>query len=952
MIDPETVAAYELHRGIGNRQFRSSCYAPFTSLYFNTNGDVIACCKNTTYVLGNVAQTRLHDIWHGKRVKAMRKALSTYNFKLGCEFCEWQIQGGGFDQVYTNTFDELPLRGEDPEWPSMLEFTLSNTCNLACIMCYGVLSSTIRAHRENLPPLPKVYDDQFFADLRDFLPHLKIAKFFGGEPFLAQESYRVWDMMIEDGITIPCHVTTNGTQWNAKVERILEHFPIGLSISVDGATKETAESIRVNMDFEKVTRNVERFVDYARDKGTYLSLTYCLMRQNWHEFGDYLAYGEELGVDVFVNTVIDPADCSLYTLPPDELATIVTRLEELEEKHRFSELARNGGRWASALDALRKNANERQKAGIESVKAANMNRSLIGRAWKHLLADEPNKALEVVRTIPDGDSRKYQARLAEARALCDLDRLDEADTTLGEAIASWRRSPSAFFVRAAMRLRKDRVAEANEDLEQAAEVARDASHEDWQMVLPHVWDLVDAGKFEHGLTLVDAFLRSPERRPAGLLARAAIRLRQERDEEAREDIEQAVADGRPIADADWRSLLPQIWRLTESGAAARALTLLDAMPAQVATASEPTLARARALRLQRRDDEAERILDELIEREPDVTAAYVERAWIRLERGDDADGHADAEAAQRTCAEGSRTRPAVLHLLAFAAKRAGRFDDALAHVEELMAAQPSAEFALLRGEILGDLHRFAEAEAALDDVVAAPHKHAVGLLVRSTMRMRQGRMADAHTDIRAAVSAEAAATDADWLVVIPHIWSLTESGNPDGALELLDAMSERVALTNDATLARARALRLLQRDDEAERVLDAALERDPELTEAWVERAWIRVERGDESGGEHDADAASRTAGDDVGTRAALLHLRAFAARRAGRLDQALAHIDELLATMPGADFALLRAEILGELGRVDEAADALEEVIRAPHKRAAGLLVRAAMRTRQGRPA
>ncbi|MCA8941310.1 MAG: SPASM domain-containing protein, partial [Planctomycetes bacterium] len=384
---------------MSRRPFPSACYAPFTSLYFNTNGDVVACCKNTSYVLGNVATESLDEIWHGKRIKALRKALADYRFGLGCEFCEWQIDARQFDQAYTKIFDELPLRGPDPEWPSMLEFTISNTCNLGCIMCYGELSSTIRAQRENLPPLPKVYDNRFFDSLRPFLAHLEVAKFFGGEPFLAQENYRVWDMMIEDGIEIPCHVTTNGTQWNAKVERVLESFPVHLSISVDGATKATAESIRLNMHFETVQSNVERFLDYTRRRGTGLSLTYCLMRQNWHEFGDYLKYAEDLGVTVFVNTVIHPPECSLYTLPVAELEGIVAELDARNLDEDYVGLERNGGSWDSALDTLRKAIESRQSERVQGVRDAQramrerQRPDHLGAAWRHFEGGDADAAL-------------------------------------------------------------------------------------------------------------------------------------------------------------------------------------------------------------------------------------------------------------------------------------------------------------------------------------------------------------------------------------------------------------------------------------------------------------------------------------------------------------------------------------------------------------------------------
>jgi len=410
-IDQGKIAAYEASRkGMAQKPFRSACYAPYTSLYFNTNGDVIACCKNTTYVLGNVATQSLEEIWRGKKANAMRKALKDYKFGVGCEFCEWQLQGGQYDQVYATIFDELPVAGLDAEWPARMEFTVSNTCNLACVMCYGVLSSTIRAHREKLPPLPKVYDDRFFADLRKFLPHLKDAKFFGGEPFLAQENYRIWDMMIEDGINIPCHVTTNGTQWGKKVERVLEALPCSISVSLDGATKQTVESVRVNANFEEVRANVERFLAYTRRRRTHFSLTYCLMRQNWHEFGDYLRYGEERGVKVFINTVVNPADCSLYTLPAAELEAIAKRMDEMDAREGYSKLPRNGETWTSAVQALHKNADEKQRARIEEIKRARFAKDPVSTGWSLVGEGKLEEALRAVASV-DAEHQSYYARL-------------------------------------------------------------------------------------------------------------------------------------------------------------------------------------------------------------------------------------------------------------------------------------------------------------------------------------------------------------------------------------------------------------------------------------------------------------------------------------------------------------------------------------------------------------
>ena len=58
-MDPAIRQAYDATRDFADKGFRSGCYAPFVSMYFNTFGDVIACCKNQTFVLGNIAEQRL-----------------------------------------------------------------------------------------------------------------------------------------------------------------------------------------------------------------------------------------------------------------------------------------------------------------------------------------------------------------------------------------------------------------------------------------------------------------------------------------------------------------------------------------------------------------------------------------------------------------------------------------------------------------------------------------------------------------------------------------------------------------------------------------------------------------------------------------------------------------------------------------------------------------------------
>src|ERR1039458_4946619 len=54
---------YDATRDFSNKKFRSACYAPFTSLYFDTFGKVRVCCHNVEYFVGDISRETIDAIW-------------------------------------------------------------------------------------------------------------------------------------------------------------------------------------------------------------------------------------------------------------------------------------------------------------------------------------------------------------------------------------------------------------------------------------------------------------------------------------------------------------------------------------------------------------------------------------------------------------------------------------------------------------------------------------------------------------------------------------------------------------------------------------------------------------------------------------------------------------------------------------------------------------------------
>lgn len=472
-MDASTRATYDSQRDFSTKAFSAGCYAPFVSLYFNTVGDVVACCRSQAVVLGNASRDRLGDIWNGPKMAGMREALADYRFENGCEFCEWMIQGGDHQGATANAFESYSVETQTPQFPKRLEFAMSNTCNFACIQCCGDWSSTIRAHRERLPALPRYYGDSFFEDLREYLPHVEQIKFSGGEPFLAQENYRVWDMLIEDGLKPRCHVLTNGSQWNNKVERVLDGLDFAVAISLDAITsKDAFDKIRINGKFDDVITNFHRFRKYTRERGKVMGISFSWMRQNWSELGPMLAFADEHDTEVHVIRVIDPPQFSLFSLPVNELKQIADDMEK-QGREILPRLTKLRDTWLQAIASLRENATARQAQGYREVQTSTreLRHNCRDIARTHLKAGQWDEAAKAALETDEQHKEFIWALLIAAHARRREGSFVLAEGLLDRARDKAHRLPAVFVERAWLRFDQERYDEGVTEALRAKELA-------------------------------------------------------------------------------------------------------------------------------------------------------------------------------------------------------------------------------------------------------------------------------------------------------------------------------------------------------------------------------------------------------------------------------------------------------------------------------------------------
>lgn len=351
---------WQQNRPTTTHPFDTACVAPWVSIEFDPSGWVYSCCTSQMYPLGRIGEDRLRDLWGGPRSQVLRDALRNWDLTVACGPCRWHLEHGRSDPVAA-VYDELSPTSLDPAGPQMMLFALSNRCNLGCVMCTPELSSTLRA-KAGMAPIASPYDDEFFQDLEPMLGGLKLAKFLGGEPFLAPEHQRVWDLLDQLADPPRLQITTNGTIWTDRVDWILDRFDSDISISVDAATAETYAAIRHGGNFEDLLTNVERFRDRCARKGTELHVSYCLMAQNVRELGGFLEWAEQFDVGASVNLVTDTG-LAMYDLPTERLE-VIQRDWDVEDRARRGALRTNLPVWETQLTQLATVIAERRAGGV------------------------------------------------------------------------------------------------------------------------------------------------------------------------------------------------------------------------------------------------------------------------------------------------------------------------------------------------------------------------------------------------------------------------------------------------------------------------------------------------------------------------------------------------------------------------------------------------------------
>lgn len=197
--------------------------------------------------------------------------------------------------------------------PDFIQIEPVGQCNLRCRMCPVQF-------RDDAPEdgAPAFIDYSAFTTLVDQFPQLRRLQIQGlGEPYMHPRFLDMVRYAAARGIEVS--VNTNLTLLTSRLAA--ETVQSGLAYlyaSIDGATGSTYEAIRLQANFEKVTRNLERLLHARRESSVrtpVIELVYVVMRENLRELPDLVVKAALWGVDA-VNVQHLCHDFGESSLPP------------------------------------------------------------------------------------------------------------------------------------------------------------------------------------------------------------------------------------------------------------------------------------------------------------------------------------------------------------------------------------------------------------------------------------------------------------------------------------------------------------------------------------------------------------------------------------------------------------------------------------------------------------
>ena len=211
---------------------------------------------------------------------------------------------------YERNIKKLDLN-ENTDYPNTVILELINRCDLECAMCFQGYRNDAKKHTLDDKILDKIFQDFKENNLNSLM-------FSASEPLLYKRIEKVFDRAKRANI-MDIFLFTNGTLLNEKNINLILKSPITrLFVSIDAATQETYDKIRVpvskkkladNKRLLKLEINIKRFIELREKNKKQLPLvrtSFVAMNDNKSEISEFISKWESIVDTVEIQKKVIP----------------------------------------------------------------------------------------------------------------------------------------------------------------------------------------------------------------------------------------------------------------------------------------------------------------------------------------------------------------------------------------------------------------------------------------------------------------------------------------------------------------------------------------------------------------------------------------------------------------------------------------------------------------------
>lgn len=170
----------------------------------------------------------------------------------------------------------------------ILQWHLSETCNLKCLHCYQESHKPVQLEYKKLVEIYKQYKE--LLKKLNMRGHINIT---GGEPLCNPYFFKILDLIKKDNDLISFAILSNGTLITPRIaQKIKSYNPLYVQVSLEGG-KKTNDYIRGKGTYKKIATGILNL----KNENIFTSISFTANNLNYREFPKVVKYAKKYQVN-------------------------------------------------------------------------------------------------------------------------------------------------------------------------------------------------------------------------------------------------------------------------------------------------------------------------------------------------------------------------------------------------------------------------------------------------------------------------------------------------------------------------------------------------------------------------------------------------------------------------------------------------------------------------------